>query len=144
MRSDAAGNILSQKQGILYMLDITTRNINIEIYEKLILAIKEYFAGKDVLYLFLHGGCYWLALILNKYISDSEIVFNRKRQHCACLINQKVYDIRGRIPGEGFYIATEKDMKYMQKHFVPCFDTDAISRHLSMIMEKERKICHVY
>lgn len=122
------------------MLDSGSGNTNIEMCEKLISGIKEYFAGKDVSNLFLHGGCYWLALTLNKYIPDSDIVINRKGQHCACLINQKVYDIRGRISSEGFSVATEKDMKYMQKHFVPCFDTDAISRHLCMVMEKERKV----
>lgn len=119
------------------MLEISTKSVNIEIYEKLILAIKDYFAGKDVLYMFLHGGCYWMAMTIHKYIPDSDIVFNQKMQHCAWLINQKVYDIRGRISSEGFSIATEKDMKYMEKHFVPCFDTDAISHYLNMVMEKK-------
>lgn len=117
------------------MRDTNTGNGNIERYEKLILTIKEYFNGKDVFYLFLHGGCYWLALTLHKYISESEIVFNRKQQHCASLIGQKVYDIRGRISSEGFRIATEKDMKYMQKHFVPCFDTEALIRYLNARIE---------
>lgn len=112
-----------------------TNTGNVELYEKIIWAIKDYFTGKDVLYLFLHGGCYWLALTLHNYISESEIVFNQKQQHCASLIDHKVYDIRGRISSEGFCIATEKDMKYMQKHFVPCFDTEAISHHLSAIIK---------
>lgn len=113
------------------------RNTNTEIYERLISAIECYYCGNDVRYLFLHGGCYWLALTLHKYIPDSVIVFNRKMQHCACLFNQGVYDIRGRILSEGFAVASAKDMDYMRKHFVPNFDTKAIGAYLSAVMDRK-------
>lgn len=111
---------------------------NERIYEKIIDAIKDYFFNKDVDYLFLHGGCYWLALTLHQYIGDSEIVFNRKMQHCACLFDRKVYDIRGRISGKGFMIATAKDREYMKKHFIPRFHVEEINCHLSIFMENEK------
>lgn len=110
--------------------------INMKIYKKLISAVSEYFAGKDVQYIFLHGGCFWLASMLHQYIPDSDIVFNRKMQHCACFFNHGVYDIRGRIFSEGFAIASRKDMEYMRKHFVPPFDVEAVSSYLREIMEK--------
>lgn len=105
---------------------------NIKIYENLIIAIKHYFMKKDIYYMFLHGGCYWFASTLHEYIPDSDIVFNQKMQHCACAFNRGVYDIRGRISKTGFVIATMKDMEYMSKHFVPCFDIEK----LNMFLEK--------
>lgn len=118
---------------------------DIEIYERLIEAIQSYFCGRNIQYMFLHGGCYWLARVLQKYIPDSVIVFNRKMQHCACLFNNGIYDIRGRISSRGFFIATTKDIKYMQKHFVPSFDAEALENYLNTIMNnakrKEDVIC---
>lgn len=121
------------------MLETDKRKINMEIYNKLILTIKKYFDGKDVQYTFLHGGCYWLAITLCQYIPDSVIVFNRKIQHCACLFNDGVYDIRGRIQSRGFFVATTEDMKYMQKHFVPTFDAEILGNHLNVVMNKKGK-----
>ena len=110
---------------------------NLKIYKKLIAAIRQYCAGRDVNYMFLHGGCYWLASILHEYIPDSNIVFNRKFQHFACQFNRGIYDIRGRIMSEGFTIATEKDMAYMRKHFIPYFDTEALNGYVYLVMNEQ-------
>lgn len=115
-------------------LKVNERNANMEVFEKVVLTIQSYFSGKDILQLFLHGGCYWLAMTLHQYIPDSAIVFNRKMQHCASLFNDGVYDIRGRIPSSGFRIATTEDIKYMQKHFIPDFDADDLKTYLDIIM----------
>lgn len=111
---------------------------NIKTYEKLIAAIRQYCAGRNIKYMFLHGGCYWLASIIHGYVPGSEIVFNRKMQHCACLFNNGIYDIRGRITKEGFKIAVSEDIKYMKKRFIPCFDADALGRHLHSVMEDDK------
>lgn len=116
---------------------------NTAIYEKLINAVKQYFAHKDIYSILLHGGCYWLASALHEYIPDSDIVFHRQMQHCACAFNRGVYDVRGRISARGFRIATMQDMEYMKKHFVPCFDIEAINAYLKNIMQKERTVCYV-
>lgn len=115
-------------------MQIREEKENTKIYKKLIAAIHQYCVGRDVNYMFLHGGCYWLASILHEYIPDSNIVFNRKFQHCACQFNRGVYDIRGRIMNEGFEIATAKDTEYMEKRFIPCFDTEALSNHVYLAM----------
>ncbi len=69
-------------------------------------------------------------MTLQQYIPDSVIVFNRKIRHCASLFNDGVYDIRGRIPSGGFWIATAEDMQYMQKHFMPSFDAEVLEIRL--------------
>lgn len=120
------------------MVETNKREANIKTYKKLILEIQRYFEGRDIQYIFLHGGCYWFAITLHQYIPDSVIVFNREMQHCACLFNDGVYDIRGRIQSRGFLVATTDDMKYMKKHFVPTFDTKALGNHLNTIMNKNK------
>lgn len=116
------------------MTERNERISGIVIYEKLTDAIQSFFAGRDVRYLLLHGGCYWYAGILHRYISDSVIVFNRTLQHCACFFHHGVYDIRGRISKQGFAAATGKDLNYMQKHFIPCFDTGAAEEYIEQVV----------
>lgn len=38
---------------------------------------------------------------------------------------------------EGFEIATAKDMEYMEKRFVPCFDTGALSSYIYLVMNRQ-------
>lgn len=116
------------------MSEISKRKADIEIYERVILSIRDYYSGKDIRYMFLHEGCYFLAMTLYQYIPDSMIVFNRKIQHCANLFTDGVYDIRGRIPSRGFFVATSEDMEYMQKHFVPSFDSEVLTNYIKTIM----------
>ena len=59
-------------------------------------------------------------------------------QHCACLFNDGVYDIRGRIQSRGFVVAATEDIKYMQRHFVPAFDAEALKEHVNIIMNKNQ------
>lgn len=111
---------------------------NDKIYHKLTVAIRQYFVGRDIYNMFLHGGCYWFVSALHEYIPNSQIVFNRKIQHCACSFNCGIYDIRGRILNEGFLVATRKDIDYMQKYFIPYFDTKLISNYLSIVMSEQQ------
>ena len=104
------------------------------IYNHIIQAIFHYYHGRDVRYMFTHGGCFWLASTLNQYIQDSIIVLNRSLQHCACSFNHGVYDISGRISAKDFYPASKKDICYMQKHFIPDFDTSRLDFHISKIL----------
>lgn len=102
---------------------------NLEIYQMVIDSITQYYKGRNFRYMFLHGGCYWLAATLHKYIRDSEVVINYRLQHCACRFDKGVYDITGRISGRGFFAAEKKDFSYMEKHFKPYFDTEPINNH---------------
>lgn len=73
---------------------------NTAIYEKLINAVKQYFAHKDIYSVLLHGGCYWLTSALHEYIPDSDIVFHRKCSIVPVPLTRGVYDVRGRISPE--------------------------------------------
>lgn len=107
---------------------------NLMIYHQIIQAIFHYYQGRDVRYMFTHGGCFWLASVLNHHIEDSIIVLNRTLQHCACNFNHGVYDISGRISARDFYPATPKDIFYMKKHFIPDFDTAKAELYISEIL----------
>lgn len=116
---------------------------NWKMYQVIIGGIARYYQGKNFRYRFLHGGCYWLATTLHKYIPDSEIMISYALQHCGCRFDKGVYDITGRISGQGFHVAEEKDFLYMEKHFRPHFDTESVSDYLKPIilqyMERNNK-----
>ena len=57
-------------------------------------------------------------------------MISRRLQHCAVRIDGKVYDITGRLDTKWFKPADTVDIQYMQKHFIPCFDTQVIERRL--------------
>lgn len=103
---------------------------NLEIYQRIIGEICDFYGKRRIKNWCLHGGCYWLALVLHQYIYDSEIVINYSLQHCGCRFDRGVYDITGRICAKGFHEATQRDHAYMKKNFIPNFDTEAVKRHL--------------
>lgn len=76
---------------------------------------------------------------LQQYISDSVIVLNKKMQHSASLLSNVVYDIQGRIPGSGFFVVTEDNMKYMYKHVILFFDAETLGNHLNIMMNKRKE-----
>ena len=51
---------------------------------------KEYHDEYD----YTHGGCYIFAKIL-AHVFNGEVYINRSIEHCACKINDKLYDING-------------------------------------------------
>lgn len=66
-------------------------------YLNVLIALENYFQIKNWKNLFLQGGCYWLADILQKGISDSFLMINRMQEHCAVFFESSLYDITGRI-----------------------------------------------
>lgn len=101
-----------------------------EYYESLIHALEEYFNRKGWRKLFLSGGCYWLADLLNRGIRDSHIMINRIEEHCAVWFDQGLYDVRGRIPAGDFHVASEREINFMRKNYIPSFDTEKLERYL--------------
>lgn len=55
-------------------------------YLNVLIALENYFQIKNWKNLFLQGGCYWLADILQKGISDSFLMINRMQEHCAVFL----------------------------------------------------------
>lgn len=103
-----------------------------EPYQHIITNIKKYFplTWKDK---FLHGGCFWLAKYIHQQVPDSVIMINRQTMHAAIKIQNQILDITGSIPKENFHPATKKELKYMQKHFIPQFNTEQLANFLNNI-----------
>ena len=101
-----------------------------EEYKRVIDAIYKFYNGRDVVDLFCHGGCFYLARRLTSLIDDSLIMWNRKKMHCAAYFDKGLFDITGRISKKGFYIADSKAIQYMKKHFIPDFNTKELDKYL--------------
>ena len=101
-----------------------------EIYNELLQAIGTYFGEKDWKKYFLAGGCYWFANYLHLKIQDSVLMINRVEEHCALHFENGLYDVSGRISSSGFHVATEREISFMQKNYVPKFDVALLENYL--------------
>lgn len=114
---------------------------DIELYNYTIANIYHYFKEDDVEELFLHGGCYWLASYLHARLKQSFIMFSKEKEHCAIEIQNKLYDITGHINSKTYTWASNRHIKYMEKNYIPNFDTDDLESYLDHMLErKERKL----
>lgn len=100
-------------------------------YSELLKQLEGYFARKGWKRLFLSGGCYWLARTLKQGINDSVIMVNWTEEHCAFAFGNGLYDITGRIPAEGFHAAGEREICFMEKNYIPGFDTEKLEKYLA-------------
>ena len=87
-------------------------------------------SGRQAKYYLTHGGCFWFARFVCDRIENAELMISRRLQHCAVGIDGKVYDITGRLDAKWFMPASNSDIQYMRKHFVPCFNIQEIERRL--------------
>ena len=102
-----------------------------ELYLKTLELLESYFNTKDWKRYFLHGGCFWLANYLHKRIEDSVLMINRMEEHCALLLSDGLYDVRGKISTYGFHRATEREISFMKKNYIPKFDVEMLEKHLT-------------
>ncbi|MBQ7839471.1 MAG: hypothetical protein IJ390_03160 [Lachnospiraceae bacterium] len=101
-----------------------------DIYYKVLYLLELYFKESNWKRYFLHGGCYWLTNYLHYHISDSVIMINRQTEHCALYFEQALYDVTGRIDKNSFHIASEREISFMKKNYVPKFDTNKLEQYL--------------
>lgn len=99
-------------------------------YRNVLTLLERYFAGSDFRKPFLQGGCYWLADFLHRGIRDSRIMINRVEEHCALAFGRGIYDVTGCISARNFHAASERELSFMKKHYVPGFDTAALEQYL--------------
>lgn len=99
-------------------------------YIMVIEALKNYFNVKDWEKLFLEGGCYWLSKTLKTGIPNSDIMINRMEEHCALFFEYGLYDIRGKIPMRNFKLASDRDISFMEKNYIPHFDYKRVEGYL--------------
>ena len=57
-------------------------------------------------------------------------MINRTEEHCGLFFENGLYDVRGKISTFQFRDATEKDINFMKKNYVPHFDTQALENYL--------------
>lgn len=103
-----------------------------DIYNKYLLLLKEYFNKAGWENYFLFGGCYWFANLIHEKLPDSYLVINRVEEHCAICIDGKIYDVRGQIPNYNFHKATKREISFMKKNYKPQFDVS----NLEVFLEK--------
>ena len=56
---------------------------------------------------------------------------NRVEEHCALCLKNGVYDVRGKISPYGFHPATEREISFMKKNYIPKFDVSIVEEYLS-------------
>lgn len=99
-------------------------------YKVLVYALENYFNEKDWKKNFLYGGCYWFAEFLHQRIPGTYLMINRDIEHCALYLCGTVVDVQGIIPSKGFHRASEREISFMKKNYVPKFDVDALEEYL--------------
>ena len=61
------------------------------------------FDSGEVTRTFTNGYCYWFAHILHARFPDSTIMYYSVGKHFACLIEDRIYDIRGDITDRNLF-----------------------------------------
>lgn len=104
-------------------------------YQTVIGILEAYFHAPGWEKQFLNGGCYWLAKTLKRGIQDSVIMINRVQEHCALFFEGGLYDIRGKISLRNFRFASERDLQFMEKNYVPKFDAEKLDQYLRRMLK---------
>ena len=50
-------------------------------------------------------------------------------EHCAIKLSDGLYDVRGKISSYGFHKATEREISFMKKNYVPKFDVKILEKY---------------
>ena len=51
-------------------------------------------------------------------------------EHCALAFGDGLYDVTGRISADGFHAADEQEIRFMEKNYIPGFDTGKLEKYL--------------
>lgn len=81
----------------------------------------QYIDNIDSLWYFSHGGCYELAKIVKHYFPESQYVMRKDFNHCAVLLEGKIYDVfDGISPSRLKQKEMAKEYKKEMKDFIIC------------------------
>lgn len=123
------------KKGKCCQLYISTPELGgMNYYKKIIDALACYFSRNGWEKLFLTGGCYWLANMLHRGINESVFMINRMEEHCALYFENGLYDVRGQISMKNFHIASEREISFMKKNYIPKFATEELEQYLAALI----------
>ena len=113
---------------------------DMELYKTIVRAIRDYMKTDDYMALFLTGGCYWFASLVAANVPNSYLMINYRLEHCAVMVEQKLYDITGPISKEGYTYADERQIKYMKKNYRIDIDLTALEQYIrNRVKEYQRK-----
>lgn len=105
-------------------------------YLQIIHLLKEYFK-EDTERVFLSGGCFFLAELLQQEIHHTIIVANREKEHCAAEIScYGVYDITGKIKGTNYHPVTKREIAFMKKNYIPEFNKELVLQYVYASLRK--------
>lgn len=104
-----------------------------EIYLEILKMLEVYFDNEEWKKYFLRGGCYWFADYLHQRIKPSTIMINRQEEHCALYFSKGLYDVRGKISICGFHSATDREISFMKKNYIPKFDVIRLESYLEQM-----------
>ena len=114
-----------------------------DIYELIIKAIRDFMKEEDYKTLFLTGGCYWFATLVASWVPNSYLMMNWRLEHCAVMVDQKLCDITGQISKVGYTYVSERELKYMKKHYKPDQNLKALDHYIRTQVEnylKEKRL----
>lgn len=107
-----------------------------ERYLQIVHLLRAYFK-EDTERIFLSGGCFFFAELLQQQIHHTVIVLNREREHCAAEIScYGVYDITGKIKGSNYHLVTSREMAFMKKNYIPEFNKELVLQYVYAGLKK--------
>ena len=107
--------------------------MELQYYLKLLEILEVYFGESKYKKLFMEGGCFWLASYLKERIPGAKLWINRNEEHCALYFDDALYDVRGKIPKTNFHEASEREISFMRKNYVPKFDVKKLENYLDFL-----------
>ena len=103
-------------------------------YRAVLWRLEAYFASrtdvKNWKKLFLNGGCFWFAQFLHWRIRNSCLMINRAEEHCALAFGEGLYDITRQVSKYNFHPASEREIRFMKKNYIPRFDVKKLEQYL--------------
>lgn len=57
-------------------------------------------------------------------------MINRIEEHCALYFENGLYDVRGRISVRNFHAASEREISFMKKNYIPKFDQEQLEKFI--------------
>ncbi len=78
--------------------------------------LSDYF-NCDIYNMFLNGYCLEYYKILESIYPDCKMVLQKNNDHCACLINDEVYDVSGLCDRDSFVIACKEDVDFIYSFY---------------------------
>ncbi|HIR14679.1 MAG TPA: hypothetical protein IAB31_12235 [Candidatus Choladousia intestinavium] len=58
-------------------------------------------------------------------------MIKRAEEHCAVAFARGICDVTGKISGKNFHVASQREISFMKKNYIPRFDTEKLEQYLT-------------